>query len=58
MSQLKVEAEYGYGGEIHYQIIEFDDEHEEEVVATVYGRPDIAEALVDAVNALSALEPL
>jgi hypothetical protein len=55
MPQLRVEAEYGYGGDVNYHIIEFDDEHEDEVVAVVYGRQDIAEALVNAVHAFEVL---
>jgi hypothetical protein len=55
MPQLRIEAEYGYDGEINYHVIEFDDEHEEEVVAVVYGREDIAEALVNAVQAFEVL---
>jgi len=62
MPQLRVEADNGYDGTINYHIIEFADEHEEdheeEVVATVYGRQDIAEALVDAVQAFNALEKM
>lgn len=59
---LRIEADNGYDGTINYHIIEFADEHdderEEEVVATVYGRQDIAEALVDAVRAFNVLEQM
>lgn len=50
MSDLRVEPEHAYGGETNYHIIDTDARGDEEVIAVVYARPDIAYGLVNAVN--------
>ena len=55
MPRLKIEPEYAYGGETNYQIVESNEGQEDEIVATVYGRRDIAEMLVHAEHAFDIL---
>lgn len=50
MSNLRVEVEHAYGGDDNYHIVESTENNEDEVVAVVYGRPDIAYGMVQAVN--------
>lgn len=52
---LRVETEYAYGGETNYQIIDTDEHGDEEVIAVVFARPELAHSLVNAANVLEKM---
>jgi len=55
MSDLRVEIEHAYGGGNNYHIVETDADGDEETVAVVYNRPDIAFGIVRALNVLEKM---
>lgn len=52
MPQLRVELEYGYGGEVNYQII---DNETDELVAIVFAGQETAERMIESLEIVEQL---